>query len=507
MNIIVAGGGTAGWLTALYVKKVFPEKEVTVVESEEIGILGAGEGSTPILWAMLNFLDISISSLIKNTGATVKNSVKFTNWTEDGGYYHNPFQSSFSGMMDEGFKYSNFLENDYSFQHVYGAMDGKSLKDYSMMERLSEKKAVPFTFINSELVNLSVASIHFNARDLAIHLRKIAESRKIKRIEGIINKINSDSEGYISSIDVGNKNIPLDFIFDCTGFKRLIIGNFYKSNWSSYKDILPAKKAIPFFDPTDEDNLPPHTEAIAMDYGWMWKIPVQGRYGCGYVFDSDFISDDEAKKELDKFVGYEVQSPRTFTFEPGSFDKVWINNCLAVGLSSGFVEPLEATSIMQSIFLLKEFLKNKNNLTTKNNLLKDQINNLYKKQTEGIVDFIYLHYVTNKKNTKFWHEFTKNNKMPSKISEVLEIIKERPLHTLDFIDQFYHGLFAANSYMYILIGNQLIHRDQLIEYNKLISDDKMQQFKSILQQQDIAVTSGITHKKFIEYCQQNTIFI
>ena len=206
-------------------------------------------------------------------------------------------------------------------------------------------------------------------------------------------------------------------------------------------------------------------------------------------------------------MGYEIESPKTFIFEPGSFDKVWIKNCLAVGLSSGFVEPLEATSIMQSIFLLKEFFKNKNNITSKNEIIKDQVNNLYKKQTEGIVDFLYLHYVTNKKNTEFWSNFTKNNKMPIRISNMFEILKERPIHSLDFIDQFYCGFFSSGNYMYVLIGNQLIHRDDLIKFEKLISIDKFSDFKTILQQQDIAVTSAITHKKFIEYCKNNTIFI
>lgn len=507
MNIVVAGGGTAGWLTALYANKIFPEHNVIVVESEEIGILGAGEGSTPILWATMNFLDISISSLIRNTGATVKNSVKFTNWTEDGGFYHNPFQSSYPGSMDQGFSHSNFSENSISFGHIYGAKDGKSMKDYSLMERLSEKRLVPFTFMNGELSNLSVASIHFNARDLAVHLRKVAESRKIQRVEGKITDINVDEYGDVDSLIVNGKEIKLDFVFDCTGFQRLIIGKFFKSKWNSYKHILPAKKAIPFFNPTNEDNLPPYTEAIAMNYGWMWKIPVQGRYGCGYVFDSDFISEDEAKKELDSFVGYEIESPKTFSFEPGTYEKVWIKNCLAVGLSSGFVEPLEATSIMQAIFLLKEFLKDKNNLTTKSEVIKDRINILYKLQTEGIVDFLYLHYVTNKTNTDFWKNFTKNNEMPKRISEFFEIIKERPIHNIDIVDQFYHGFFGPASYMYILIGNQLIHRDDLISYEKLISIDKFSDFKTILQQQDISVTSAITHKKFIEHCQRNTIFI
>jgi len=507
MNIVVAGGGTAGWLTALYVKKALPESKITLIESEEIGILGAGEGSTPILWATLNFLDISISSLIKNVGATIKNSVKFTNWSSEGGHYHNPFISNYSGSMDENFRYDNFLENDYNFQHIYGSADGKTLADYSMIERMSEKRLVPFTIINGEPGNLSVASIHFNARELAAHLRKTAESRGIKRIEGIINKINAGEDGYITSVIVNDKQIDLDFIFDCTGFKRLIIGNFFKSKWSSYKDILPAKKAIPFFSPTQEDNLPPYTEAIAMDYGWMWKIPVQGRYGCGYVFDSDFISDDDAKKELDTYIGYEVESPKTFSFEPGSYDKVWINNCLAVGLSSGFVEPLEATSIMQSIFLFREFLKNKNNITTKNNFFRDQINVLYKSQTQGIVDYLYLHYVTNKKNTPFWSDFTKNNKMPERVYNVLETIKERPLHSMDFIDQFYHGFFGSGNYMYVIVGNKLIHRDELIEFKKLVSEDKEIQYKRILEQQNISVTSAMTHKKFIEYCHKNLFFI
>jgi len=158
-----------------------------------------------------------------------------------------------------------------------------------------------------------------------------------------------------------------------------------------------------------------HINAVAMKYGWMWQIPIQSRYGCGYVFDSSYITLEEAKKEVEEYFGFEVQPPRQglfFEFNPGSFKNVWIKNCIAVGLSSAFIEPLEATSILSSLQSLKRLPGNIEDLLKATEPDKNNFNAKFRSDQEEILNFIYLHYVTNRDDTEFWKNFTINNKMP-----------------------------------------------------------------------------------------------
>lgn len=501
MNIVIVGGGAAGWLTAIYAKKIFPEKNIVLVESEEYGILGAGEGTTPNFISFLNFLEIPVSDLIKNCQSTIKSGIKFTNWSNDNSYYFHPFSSISLQSNDYNFILENkYLENDLVFSHYCASLKNHTLKDYSFIEKISNKNFVPYAVNeNNQLEEYSSIAMHFDAKLLANYLRLVGEKRGVIRKEGIVDKIFNDEDGYIYKIKTKKEEIDTDFVFDCSGFKRLIIGNHYKTQWKSYSDILPVKKAIPFFLEMDKE-IPPYTEAIAMDYGWMWKIPLQHRYGCGYAFDSNLISDEDAIKEINNFLGFEPQYPRkekgAFNFSPGCFEKIWINNCLSVGLSSGFLEPLEATSIMQTIFTLKRFMTDKQNLYTRNNLIKEKFNNFYLNETEEIVDFLYLHYTTNKNNTTFWENFTTNNKMSEKISYVLKVFKDKVLS--DSFDLFKNTIFYAANYYYVLVGNKLIDNDTMKKNAKFILNDiKKENYEEILKNQDLTITKLLTHNDFI----------
>jgi tryptophan halogenase len=502
VRIVVVGGGTSGWLTALYAKKIYKECEIVLIESEEYGILGAGEGSTPNLLEFLNFLEISHTDLIKNCNATIKNGIKFTNWSKDNDNYFHPFFSGSEASNDYNFNLnSRYIENDTTFAHNCASLKNHNLKDYAFIEKISDELKVPFIKNNyNQIIDTSSKiSIHFDAKLLANYLRLIGEKRGIIRKEGIINKIFNDVDGYINKIKTEKEEVECDFVFDCSGFKRLIIGNHYNSNWKSHSEYLPAKKAIPFFLEIDKD-IPPYTEAIAMDYGWMWKIPLQNRYGCGYVFDSDYISDEDAIKEIENFLGFEPKYPRkekgAFNFSAGCFEDIWIKNCLAVGLSSGFLEPLEATSIMQIVETLKRFMSDKQNLQTKNNFIKKRFNEIYLKETQQIVDFLYLHYTTNKDNTMFWKNFNKNNKMPEEISYILNICKDINLNN-NF--KIFDGVFPVGSYNYILIGNKIINNEIIKERSVFVLDDiKIQNYENILNNQKILIPKLLTHNDFID---------
>jgi tryptophan halogenase len=503
LNIVVVGGGTAGWLTALYAKKVYPNDNVTLVESEEIGILGAGEGTTPHLISFFDFLEISFSDLVKNCNATVKNGIKFTNWSEDNGYFFHPFSSECPASNDYNYSLKLYLEQDTGFSHIYSSQFDHKLDDYSFVQKISNNFCVPFVRNNIVNVNNPIQkfdnfaswSLHFDARTLAQYLRKIGESRSIVRIEGIVKKIETDENEYINKLLVNDKYIDVDFVFDCSGFKRLIIGNFYNSEWKSHSDYLPAKKAIPFFLPTEKE-MPPYTEAIAMDYGWMWKIPLQHRYGCGYVFDSNFVSDQDAKKEIDEYLGFEVESPKTFSFNAGCYKDIWINNCLAVGLSSGFIEPLEATSLMQLENTLRMFFSFNVNLKNKDKTMKDSINSFYLNQTQQIVDFLYLHYVTKKTNTDFWKYFKFNNKMPFFIDYLFNIINERPINSNDFYEK--ETVFNFVSYFYVLVGNKIITDKHLKKYLFSMKIDHTKEYFNILENQKNVVPLMCKHNEFLK---------
>lgn len=503
MNIVIVGGGTAGWLTALYAKKIYSESNIILIESEDYGILGAGEGTTPNFISFLNFLEISVNDLIKNCNSTIKNGIKFTNWSTKQKSYFHPFFSSSIASNDYNFQLnSNYEENDTSFSHYCASLKNHKLNNYSFVQKISNELKVPFikNKNTNQLDQFADFSIHFDAKLLAKHLKYIGEQRGIIRKEGIVEKIFNDSKGFIYKIKTNKESILCDFIFDCSGFKKLIIGNHYKGVWKSHSNSLPTKKAIPFFLKMDKE-IPPYTEAIAMNYGWMWKIPLQNRYGCGYVFDSDFISNEDAIKEIENYLGFEPEYPRkekgAFDFSAGFFENIWIKNCLAVGLSAGFIEPLEATSIMQTIIILQRFMSNKENINSKNEIIKKQFNNICLKETNEIVDFLYLHYTTNKKNTEFWKNFTKNNLMPVNINYLFNTCKDKPLsNNFDLLN---YKIFPIPSYYYVLIGNDILtYKDMKKNAKHILNKIKLSNYDFILEQQTKIIPNLLTHNQFID---------
>jgi tryptophan halogenase len=505
MNIVIVGGGTAGWLTALIAQKKYPQHDIILIESEKIGILGAGEAGTAQLVTTFNFLDISIEQILKNTKATIKAAAKFSGWSNKTPNFYHPFGIESSASEQASHEYfATVFDASFPASHMYAKINDKAMEDYCMITKICEQGKVPFIKKQNlekdffEFYQLANWSFSFDAKLMADFLCSIAIGRGVKRIIADVKNFSINEEGNIYKIHFENRSIDSDFVFDCTGFQRLIIGKLFKSEWKSYKDVLPAKKALPFFLPT-ENEIPSFIEATAMDYGWMWKTPLQHRQGCGYVFDSDFISDEQAKREIEKTLGFEVEIPKTFVFEPGSYKDVWINNCFAVGLSAGFIEPLEATSLWSAINSLIIFFSVGNSIETKNKKQKENFNKMFKKRTEEIVDFIYLHYTTNKTNTDFWKNFNKNNKMPDFISYILQIIKERPLsQEFDFYGK---DTLAVDSYFYLLVGHDFLNKNIMKKYKNLINNNKEFVFYEKIREQNELVSQCIDHTAFLNLFQ------
>jgi len=501
-DIVVVGGGSAGWITALVVKKMHPNLNITLIESEDIGILGAGEGTTPQLTSLLKVLDIPLQDIIKNCDGTIKNGIKFTNWNNDGDFFHH----TFIPVQDASIGYEARM-SPFQLIHplfIANLLDNKTCKDSDFIGQISEYNKVPFIYKQTNAKSLddyyvlSEHAIHFNAFKFANRLKEIGLERDIKLIEGTVSNIVLDQNENIKAITLENNiDINCDFVFDCTGFHRLIIGKTYNAKWKSYQDFLPCNAAVPFFVERDEE-IPPYTEAIAMKYGWMWKIPLQSRFGCGYVYDSSLISESDAIAEIEEFLGYEPVYPRKdkggFKFSAGCYEEPWVNNCIAIGLSSSFIEPLEATSLWVSVFALNKIFSGPEWITSNVLPIRNEFNKMISKTNNEIVNFIYFHYMSLRKDTEFWHKFSYDN-APQELKEKLNLWQHRLPNKNDS-----QRLWPFSSWLLIGSGIEYINKTVVNNYIDNIKKYKLdpEQYNYYLNYQNYKSYECIDHKEFLE---------
>ena len=440
-KFVIVGGGTAGWLSALFLKTSFPQAVVTVVESSEIGILGAGEGTVPDFTNFLKAIGISISDIIYHAQGTFKNGIKFTNWNGDGQHYFHGFgdiegRNNRSNLIND---IQTFTE-EFDLEELNTLAESKNFNKIDLSSLLSCEDKVKFSQTDKRKIYKDPMmhfncegsfALHFDAQLLAKYLKKVAISRGIQLIDAKVISVVEDSSYKISDICLDSGVIlKCDFVIDCSGFSRLFIGNHYKETWKSYSDFLPVNRAIPFLIDRTENKIPPYTEAIAMKYGWMWKIPVGDRYGCGYVFDGKLITDEQAKQEIEEFVGYQITSPKTFSFDPGTFLNTWKHNVLAVGLAANFIEPLEATSIWVTTVSLGNFIKYFEGYLSNNLHSVELYNTKIQQFNEDIAGFIYFHYLTERNDTEFWKKF--HSKTPEQYKNIFDGFVDGTLHKSKF---------------------------------------------------------------------------
>jgi tryptophan halogenase len=352
-KVVVVGGGTVGWLTALFVRKFWDNTDVTVVASSKIGILGAGEGTTPNFPGILSKLEINHDDFMEKTGCTKKYGIEFINWRGDGKIFKHNFQTD---------------ERLYAF--------------------------------------------HFDARLVATYLENVSKDRGIKYIDGTIEGFNEEENG-INEIKLeGNDIIECDFIFDCSGFQQLIIGKHFNTPWKSYEDQLICNSAIAFFLPQDNPNIQNEktwTKGISMKNGWIWGAPLKHRWGCGYVFSDKYTTAEDVLEESEEYYGQKLEVVKHFKFKTGTYEKYWVKNCVAIGLASSFLEPMEATSLMTSIMFLKS-LSDYNFNETYREIFNEKMLNV----NEQNMLFVRHHYTCDREDTQFWVDY-KNKSLPEKL--------------------------------------------------------------------------------------------
>jgi tryptophan halogenase len=433
-NIAIVGGGTAGLVAALILRKTYPNLKIDLLESERIGIIGVGEGSTEHWRDFMIECNINLSELVRETDATFKYGINFVNWNGDNKNYIHSVSGNFN------------VESQTLSKVVYAHIIANSGQPKDLVHEYIEKSqhTEPYWTINQ---------FHFNTFKLNQFLHKLCKERNINIINTEVENVILDENGYIKELSTSTqKKISYDFYVDCTGFHRLLLQKTMGIKWKSYSKYLPMNSAIAF--PTERtEDIPSWTLSQALSSGWLWRIPTQERYGNGYVFNDNFISVDQAHEEVEKLYGHKVKVAKQVKFDAGCLEKFWHKNCAAIGLSSSFVEPLEASSIgcsIQQSFMLATAIAS---YVPKNLYAERTFNDLNDKLLTNILDFVALHYLVKRKDSKFWKSIETLPK-PSGLEEKLEIFKHKFPSKGDFETP--QTLFKAANWILVMHGLELI---------------------------------------------------
>lgn len=432
-DVVLVGGGTSGLISALMLKAQYPNFKITVIASKNIGVIGVGEGGTEHWKRFCDRIGVPIEDTIEACGATLKGGIKFMNWGVPD-YIHNT-----SDIVGRAY-------DDYYLIYAKIIAEGRPVTDMSLLH--IENSTVRKLWVdNPGDFEMPVSQIHFNTFKTNDWLRSLCAERDINIIDDTIIDVNLDSEGYIESIQSETVTYNSDFFIDASGFSRVLISKM-GAQWCSYQDNLIVNSAIAF--PTeDTDSYPMYTSSTAMDYGWMWNTPVQGRWGNGYVFCDKYIDFDQAQAEVEKKLGKKIEVAKRIKFDAGKIDKCWVKNCLAVGLSSSFIEPLESTAISQGIMQTFLFM----NLIPSWINGQDEISSYYNKQVdylaENIRDFIAVHYIVPREDTAFWKDLkdNRNQWIPESLQDKLKKWRHRLPNNLE-LDNF--GLFTGDNWIHTM---------------------------------------------------------
>jgi hypothetical protein len=404
-KIIIVGGGSAGWMTALMYGDALIKQgvEITVLESPTVGVIGVGEGSTPALKRYFDSLGITEAEWMPACNATYKSGITFDGWSTKPGY--ESYFHQFATMVDN-LTLPNFMENVHARQRG-AAIDARPNR-YFLSSRLSDDCLAPQASENFPF--FTTYGYHFDATLLGQFLHKRAAALGVQHKVCHVTHAVMNEHGDIAAVATQEgEQLAADFFIDCSGFSALLIGKTLETPFVSYADNLFNDSAIAM--PSEiGDKIPTQTVSTAMQHGWAWKIPLTNRYGNGYVYSSSFVSSDQAEHELRTKLGLlesETQA-RHLKMKLGRVTKHWNRNVLAVGLSQGFLEPLEATALYLTQMTAAIFL-----LFLEKGDLSDKAQDLYNQEIhdyfDGHRDYIVAHYKTNSRtDTPYWRANAEN---------------------------------------------------------------------------------------------------
>lgn len=464
-KVVVVGGGTAGWLSAALLKKVIGNAiELELVESDAIGTVGVGEATIPPIRLLNNVLGLNEAEFLKETKATIKLAIKFENWRVKGeGYFHT------FGAPGKSYAFCQFHHFLRRAQLELG--NTSTIWDYDLNYLASQEGK--FAQINTQdpMVELPYA-YHFDAGLYAKFLRKLSEKMGVVRTEGKIkDALQDEASGFITELILeSGQKIQGDLFIDCSGFRGILTQQKLGTGYEDYSHWLPCDRAVAMPSERLEQTLP-YTRSIAHEAGWQWRIPLQHRNGNGMVYCSRYWSEDEALQKLQSNLDTKaIGDPNFIRFQTGRRRKQWNKNVIAVGLSSGFLEPLESTSIHLIQSAVVRLLH-----TFPHDGIKPKMVDEYNKQSqiefEQIRDFIILHYYVNERDdSRFWKD-VRTMDIPDSLRHKIELFREDGRTFRENND-----LFLEPSWVQVMMGQGVIPQD----YHPMANNMSPQQLEDML---------------------------
>jgi len=448
-SIAIVGGGTAGWMAAASLSHFLSRHGCVLhlIESEQIGTVGVGEATIPPIMNFIHALGIDENEIIRETNATFKLGIEFRDWTRIGDSYMHPFGDT--GLDLDGVPFPAY------WLRMRQAGTAAPLHDYSLQVQAARRGRFmrPIRAPNTPFEKITYA-LHFDAAAFGRYLRRYAEARGVRRTEGKVGKVELNPEtGFIEALQIeGGGRIEADLYIDCSGFRGLLIEEALKTGYEDWTSWLPCDRALAI--PCARAGEPPsHTIATAREAGWQWRIPLQHRTGNGYVYASGFIDEEAAlERLLGSLEGKPLADANRLRFTTGRRRKSWNRNCVALGLSSGFLEPLESTSIhlvQRGIALLLAYFPDRRFEPAD----IERYNKTLAFEYERIRDFLVLHYTTNQRDdTEFWRH-CRTIPHPDSLKERIALFEG-----YGRILREDNELFPVQSWLYVLLGQKFFPR-------------------------------------------------
>jgi tryptophan halogenase len=495
-RVVIVGGGTAGWMSAAGIRRQLRTEDysVTLIESDEIGTVGVGEATLPHIKIFNDMLGVDEAQFMRETRATFKLGIQFCNWNQPGDCYIHPF-----GAFGEPWGGVEFQH--HFFRAQLAGHQRFALQDYSYSVVAARNNVFEFPNEDRKSIRSTYAyAYHFDAGLYAAFLRSWAIERGVRRIEGQVCDVGRHpTTGDLRELTLkSGERISGDLFIDCSGFRSLLLGKIMGVAWQDWTHWLPCDRALAV--PCKRIGaLTPYTRATARRAGWTWRIPLQHRTGNGYVFSSQFINDDEARDALLAVLDGAAQGePRLLRFSPGRRDRAWQGNCVAIGLASGFLEPLESTAIylIQAavIDLLRLMPRPGSGADPR---LVAEFNRLNEMQYDRVRDFLVLHYTSNGRVGEPLWDYVRSMPLPDSLVHKLSLFRARAA-----LPNYQYGLFARDSWLSVLVGQGITPTgyDRLADAFELPAlEERLAEFRNRIQT-NVDVMS--THGAFIaDYCE------
>lgn len=510
-KIVIVGGGSSGWMSAAYLAKALPDIKITLIESSDIPTIGVGEATIASISGFLSYLDMKEDDWMPACNGSYKYGIRFNDWSQAGEYYWHPFEviphlnprqhlghywyrkyldqkpADRLSLYSECFLSTGLIQENRILK-TKGA--GDYIHSYPIKDgQLQGQIHVPYAY-------------HFNAGLFGAYLKKrCMSSQRLEHIVDDVTSVNLTENGFIKSIETKDgQEIVGDLFLDCTGFSSLLLDKTLREPFESYSDTLFVDRAVAMRVPYDnpETEMHPYTTATAKSSGWIWNIPVTGRIGTGYVYCSSFTGDEEAEKELRQHLGEKrverLDAGKIEFRRVGKHRNAWVRNCVAIGLSSGFLEPIESTSlhfVYAGVAKLAEALGDGYyNMAT-----VAAYNSFITQMMEEARDFIAAHYaLTQREDTPFWKEVKYSTKIPDSLAGYLSNCRlALPERQSDQV------VFKHSSWVCVLVGMNFLPNP--VGYSSMNREDVERQFRFMQQMQKLKARlskTAMTHYQYLK---------